>query len=227
MSLFTSFGVGVSGIRTAQSGLNTSSHNISNTKTAGYTRQQNIQKDIYYQTYKDTDRGQLQVGYGSTVSAIRQIRDKFLDREYRTESSRLSFYEVQQTAMNEVYDILGEMDGVEFNIALNEMWNSIQDLDINPEEVARRETFIAQAEKFLDTATAAYQSLKDYQMNLNSQVRSQVDAINDIADEIAELNMSIAHIEASGIENANDYRDRRNYLMDELSKYTYYDYNEA
>lgn len=226
MSLFTSFNSGVAGLHTAQSGLNTTAHNLANTKTPGYTRQQNIQKDAYYQLHKTTEQATMQIGYGTSVAAIRQIRDQFLDREYRTESGRLSFYEVQQTTAYEVYDIFGEMEGVEFNDALNTMWATIERLSTKPELITERQLFITQAEAFLEKASNAYQSLRDYQANLNTQIQEQVNSINKIADEIAQLNLKIAKAEAGGTENANDYRDRRNYLMDELSKYTYFDYYE-
>lgn len=226
MSLFTSFNSGVAGIHAAQSGLNTTAHNLSNTKTPGYVRQQNIQKDVYYQLYKTTDKADMQIGYGTTVAAIRQIRDKFLDKEFRNEVSRLSFYEVQQITAQEVYDIIGEQEGVEFNSALNSLWNTIQELNDNPQAITNRQQFVTEAEAFLEKATKAYQAFKDYQVNLNTQIRDQVKSINKMADEIAQLNVKIAQVESSGIENANDYRDRRNYLMDELAKITYYDYYE-
>ena len=93
-SLFTSFNTGVSGLHTAQSGLNTTSHNLANVKTKGYTRQQNIQTDRYYQNVKvAVDGSQIQTGLGTTVSAIRQIRDAFLDKEYHLETGRKAFYE--------------------------------------------------------------------------------------------------------------------------------------
>ena len=180
MSLFTSFNSGVAGIHAAQSGLNTTAHNLSNTKTPGYVRQQNIQKDVYYQLYKTTDKANMQIGYGTTVAAVRQIRDKFLDKEFRNEVSRLSFYEVQQITAQEVYDIIGEQEGVEFNNALNSLWNTIQELNNDPQKITDRQQFITEAEAFLEKATNAYQAFRDYQVNLNSQIRAQVKSINQM-----------------------------------------------
>lgn len=226
MSLFTSFNAGVAGIKTAQSGLNTTAHNVGNTKTPGYTRQQNIQSDTYYQVFKDTDKATMQIGYGTTLAEIRQTRDIFLDREYRTEAGRLEFYDVQYTTAQEIENILGEMEGVEFDDALQKMWENIESLSTNPESITNRELFITQAEAFLEKANNAYQALRNYQINLNTQIEEQVTSVNRIADQIAELNLKIATKEASGAENANDYRDARNLLMDELSKYTYFEYRE-
>lgn len=226
MSLFTSFNAGVSGLQSSQAGLNTTAHNLANTKTQGYTRQQNINKDTYYQTIKTTTNSTLQVGYGTTVATIRQIRNEFLDKEYRKEVSRQTFYEVQYNTATEIEDILGETEGVEFNDVLSDIWQTVQDLSTNPKSITNRKLFITQAESFLEKAQNVYSALKSYQVNLNSQIESQVTSINKIADQIAELNTKISAAEASGLENANDYRDARNLLLDQLAEYTNYDYYE-
>ena len=226
MSLFTSFGVGVSGLAASQSGLNTTAHNLANTNTVGYTRQQNINADRYYKTYKINNTGKLQTGLGTTVAEVRQIRDIFLDKEYRLEVSRQSFYEKQVECGQEIEDVLGETEGVEFREAMNDIWNNLQDLSTNPESVVNRELFISQTESFLEKAKNIYSALTDYQIGLNTEIATQVDEINQISDKIAKYNGLIAKAEASGVENANDYRDARNQLMDELAGYTYYTYNE-
>lgn len=226
MSLFTSFNAGVSGLQSSQAGLNTTAHNLANTKTQGYTRQQNINKDTYYQTIKTTTNSTLQVGYGTTVATVRQIRNEFLDKEYRKEVSRQTFYEVQYNTATEIEDILGETEGTEFNDVLSDFWQTVQDLSTNPESITNRKLFITQAESFLEKAQNVYSALKSYQVNLNSQIQSQVKEINSIADQIAALNTKIAGAEASGLENANDYRDARNLLLDQLAEYTNYDYYE-
>lgn len=226
MSLFTSFNAGVAGVNTAQSGLNTTAHNIGNTKTAGYSRQQNIQTDMYYQTYKTTDKSTMKIGYGTTVAEVRQIRDMFLDREYRSEAGRLEFYNTLYTTENEMEDLLGELQGVEFRESLDTLWEQIQRISEKQESITERESFVANAQAFLEKAQNVYEGMREYQVSLNTQIQQQVDAINKIADGIAELNLQIAKSEASGLENANDYRDQRNLLLDQLAKYTYYDYNE-
>ena len=77
MSLFTSFNSGVSGLKASQAGMNTAAHNLANTKTTGYTRQQNILRDTYYSNIKVTSHGTQQIGYGTAVAQVRQIRDIF------------------------------------------------------------------------------------------------------------------------------------------------------
>lgn len=226
MSLFTSLQNGVTGLNAASAGLNTTSHNLANTKTQGYTRQQTIQKDLYYQTFKVTNNGTMKIGYGTYVADVRQIRDMFLDKEYRLQVSRQSFYEKQVECEQEVEDIFGETEGVEFRNSMQSIWEAVQNLSTNPESVVNRQLFVTQCESFIETAKNAYNAITKYQSGLNSEVEKQVKEINSIADQIADLNKIICEKEASGVENANDYRDQRNLLMDKLAGYTYYTYNE-
>lgn len=226
MSLFTSFDIGVSGLRASQAGLNTAGHNLSNTKTQGYTRQQNILTDGYYENFRYTNKSTLQIGSGVTVADVRQIRDMFLDQQYRLEVSRDKFYQVQYDTVTEIEDLMGEMEGVEFQFALDDMWKSIQTLSLDLQNITNRELFISESVSFLKSAQDLYDGLYKYQTNLNMEIKNQVDQVNSIAEQIAVLNREIARSEASGLENANDLRDARNLLMDELAEITYYTYNE-
>lgn len=226
-SLFTSFNTGVSGLHTAQSGLNTTSHNLANVKTKGYTRQQNIQTDRYYQNVKvAVDGSQIQTGLGTTVSAIRQIRDAFLDKEYHLETGRKAFYEKLSETSGEIEDIFGETEGMEFRNNLQSLWNVMQEMANNPEDITKRRLFVSTAESFLETAQNIYTQLNTYQVSLNKEISDQVDRINTIGETIAYYNKEIAKIEAGGVENANDYRDARNLLLDELATYTNFNYQE-
>ena len=167
MSLFTSFNSGVSGLKASQAGMNTAAHNLANTKTTGYTRQQNILRDTYYSNIKVTSHGTQQIGYGTAVAQVRQIRDIFLDKEYRLEVSRGSFYDRQLTTSQEIEDILGELEGVEFQNSLKDIWDSLQTISTDPQSVVNRELFLSNAESFIKNAKDVYQTLVDYQVNLN------------------------------------------------------------
>ena len=206
-SLFTSFNAGVSGIVNAQAGLNTTAHNLANTKTPGYTRQQNINTDTYYQLFRETDKATFKIGYGTTVAAVRQIRDIFLDKEYRLEVGRQGFYEKQYETAIEIEDIFGELEGIEFEDSLTGLWATIESFSTNRELITNRELFISQAQAFIQKAQDMNQSLRDYQINLNDQIVTNVYRINELGDKISALNVKIAAAEASKLENANDYRD--------------------
>ena len=181
--------------------------------------------DSYYQNVKVAIDGSLiQTGMGTKVSAVRQIRDMFLDKEFRLETGRQAFYEKLSETAGEIEDIFGETEGMEFRDNLQALWNVMQEMANNPEDITKRQLFISTAESFLETSQNVYNQINTYQVSLNTEISDQVDKINEIGEKIAFYNQQIVKIEAAGVENANDYRDQRNLLMDELAKYTYYTY---
>lgn len=222
MSLFGSLYIGVSGLRTSDNALNTTAHNMSNLDTQGYTRQQVQQGTRNYVTHsKDTSRNWIQTGLGVNYTRTRQERDAILDRNYRRESGRQSFYDISAAALEEIEYILGESnEGHEFSEALSGdqgLWTAVQELAKNPTLSVNQNLFVTKAYEFLTKAQKVYSSLCDYQDNMNQKVKTDVDLINKYAQEIESLNKSIVRVEG-GPEHANDLRDRRNYLLDELAK---------
>ena len=89
--------IGVSGLHSAQTALNTTAHNLANINTEGYTRQQITFEDMTYLTVGTRSNTIDKYGLGVSVSEIRRIRDTFIDRAYRTENGRLGYYAVSYT----------------------------------------------------------------------------------------------------------------------------------
>ncbi len=216
MGLMSSLYTGVSGLQVSQRGLNTTAHNLSNLETEGYVRQQTLQTDSLYTNIGTNHISYLQIGHGAAAAAITQVRDNFLDKSYRQELGRQQFYEAQYECATEMEEILGETEGVAFQDSVEELWIAMQELCKEPDSIVTRSSFIQTAVSFIERAETVYSQIKEYQLNLNSNIQNNVDRINEIADEIKRLNSDIQKYEASGMEHANDYRDRRNLLLDEL-----------
>lgn len=230
MSLFGSLYIGVSGLQTSNNALNTTAHNMSNLDTIGYTRQQVAQGTRTYITLsKSNQTNWKQTGLGVNYTLTRQERDLILDKNYRRESGRMAFYDVSANALEEIEYILGESnEGHEFSEALNGengFWVSVQELSKDPTNSVNQNLFVTKAYEFITRAQAVYKSLREYQQNLNKTVVTDVNKINAYAKEIQALNEKIISVEA-GVENANDLRDRRNYLLDELAKLGSINYSE-
>ncbi len=230
MSLMGSLYIGVSGLRTSSNALNTTAHNMSNLDTQGYTRQQVQQGTRNYLTHsRDTTRNWIQTGLGVNYTRTRQERDAILDRNYRRESGRQSFYDISSAALEEIEYILGESnEGHEFSEALSGeegLWAAVQELAKNPTLSVNQNLFVTKSYEFLTKAQKVYDSLCEYQDNLNKTVKTDVNKINSYAKEIEALNQAIMRVEG-GPEHANDLRDRRNYLLDELGKIGNITYSE-
>lgn len=219
--------IGTTGLKTAQTALNTTAHNLSNINTSGYTRQQVTFSDTQYVRVNTNDKvSSPDYGLGVAVSEVRRIRDQFIDQAYRNENSRLGFYESQYKAIEEIEDQFGEMQGVTYESYLINLYNSVNELAKNPTSTVARSSLIQNATAFIEKSENVYKGLKDYQTTLNTQVKNMVDSINKLGDKIYTLNKKISKIESTGIEDANDLRDERDAAIDELSKYidiTYYE----
>lgn len=228
MSLMSGLYVGKSGLQTSQNSLNITAHNLSNVDTTGYTRQQVQQSDRRYVTLSKTASAVAyqQTGLGVDVSRVKQVRDYFLDKTYRKESGRSMFYEVSSDVMEEVETQLGEMNGEAFQGTIADLWTSIQELAKDPSSSVTQGLFVQRASEFIERGTAVYDSLASYQDNLNLQIKQQVEKINDYGNQLLDLNNRVRAIESGGVEKANDLRDARNQILDELAELTNISFEE-
>jgi len=228
MALMANLYVGTSGLQVAQNALNTTAHNMSNIDTDGYTRQQVSQGTRSYSTLSKSNAAVSweQIGLGVNYNNCKQVRSTFLDASYRLENGRSGFYDVSYSTINEVEDQLQEMNGAEFADTLSNLWTSVQELAKDPTSAVNQSTFVTRCNEFTERAQAVYKGLTSYQSNLNDNVSTLVDQINNYGDQISELNEKIVGIECGGVEHANDLRDTRNQLLDKLGELGNISYEE-
>ncbi len=228
MALMANLYVGQSGLQTSQNALNTTAHNLANIDTNGYVRQQVSQGTRAYQTLEKKTEAVAwkQIGTGVNYNKCKQVRSDFLDMSYRQENGRYAFYDVSTKALEEIEDQLQEMNGAEFAQSLNNLWTAVQELAKDPCSAVNQSALVTRANEFLTRAKSVYNGLVSYQNNLDSTIADMVNNINRIGDKIRELNETIVDIESGKQESANDLRDERNLLLDELGEYGKIEYHE-
>jgi len=228
MPLMGSLYIGKSGLQTSQNALNTTAHNMSNADTVGYVRQQVMLGTSIYNTIKVDFKAvsNQQIGLGVEYTKTRQVREYFLDKTYRQELGRCEFYTVSKDALEEIEFLLDEMNGEAFQNSLDNLWTAVQELTKDPSSAVTQGLLIERCSEFLARADSVYEGLKEYQLNLNETIQQKVDDINDHAKKIKELNDKIRYIEVGGFEEANDLRDARNQLVDELAGMANISYSE-
>lgn len=228
MPLMGSLYVGASGLQASQNALNTTAHNLSNADTTGYTRQQVQLSARPYVTLSVNPKSvsDQQTGLGVVYSRVKQVRDYFLDKTYRRESGRSMFYEVSAEALQEVESQLGELQGEAFQTSITDLWTAVQELAKDPSSSVTQGVLVQRAAEFVERAASVYEGLSTYQDNLNTQIALYVDQINEYGQQILLLNDKIRSIEGGGIEQANDLRDARNQILDELSELANITYTE-
>ena len=224
-NLMTSFYTGVSGLHSAQASLNTTSHNLANAQTKGYVRQQVLLSDSFYTKSIGPSDNTMMTGKGTVIQQTRQIRNEFLDYQYRVQNGRLGFYEKNKETAIEIQDMFGELYGEQFQSAVTELKTAIASLAEDPGNIVYKDQVVSIASQFVERAKVLQDELNSYQTSLDVEIKQEVDKINDIVYNIKDLNKKIQKYEAIG-EPANDYRDQRNSLLDDLSKIIDYEINE-
>jgi flagellar hook-associated protein 1 FlgK len=227
MSLFGALYIGNSGLTSSQNGLNTVAHNLSNINTDGYVRQQVSYTDTTYTNTDKTISGyNVQIGDGVKYAECRRVRDQFLDATYREENGRMSYYDTCYSAVLEIEDTLGEFTNAAFKDSLTNLWTALEELSKSPNDTTNISVLVQKSAAFMENASSVYKSFQEYQYNLNDQIINTVNDINTIGKRISELNKEISKIEGNGVENANDLRDERDYLLDTLAGYGNVAYSE-
>lgn len=220
--------IGVAGLQSSQNALNTTANNLANVDTTGYVRQRVLFADRDYVTFNTTAAiSPQQSGLGVMIGDVVHTRDIFLDRSYRTESSRQAFYAATYEATYEVETYFQEMEGQAFQDALKDFWTSFQELYKAPDDEVYQNMVVQKAQLFLGRADAVYSGLQSYQYNINTQISDDIDRINELGQTIYDLNLEILKIESGDIETAMTLRDARDQALDELSSLIDISYDET
>lgn len=228
-STFYGLQIAKTGLFASQKGLELTGHNISNAGTEGYTRQRLDLASIEGAT---TDSIILQatngkIGGGVEVVNIQQIRDQFLDAQYRMETSEMKMWEAKSDALYYVEDIVNEPSDSGLTTVLNKLYQSLQEFSKEPQSEDIRNLVRQNAITMTETINYYAEKLEDLQNEQDDAIVINAKQANSYIQEIADLNLAIVKYELNG-ENANDLMDKRNLALDKLSEIMdiTYDYNE-
>lgn len=215
-STFSGLNAVIRGIYSQQVALNTVGHNIANANTEGYSRQTvNMSttnpETVYGGGYV------YQLGTGVTVDSVTRARDAFTDKQMWKELSSLGYGEMMQDTLGKVEGIFREPSETGIQTVLDEFWSSLQALGANASDDGIRTALRQRGVELVDAVKHTEQQLRDMIYDINDVLDIKVDKINQISSEILSLNKQIVNIETTG-DHANDLRDRRDLLVDQLSK---------
>lgn len=204
-----------SGLRAANAALNTTANNIANAQTDGFSRQQVTQQANnalrVFATYGCA-------GAGVDTIAIERVRDNFYDVKYWNNNCKYGEYSAKSYYMSMVEKYLDDDGTSGFKVIFDKFSAALQSVTTNSSSDTSKQQFIASAKSLTDYFNNMAGNLKELQKDINLEVKESVDTINAIAQKIATLNKQINTIELSG-SRANELRDQRELLVDELSEY--------
>jgi flagellar hook-associated protein 1 FlgK len=197
---------------TQQQAISVTSHNIANVNTPGYSRQ-----ELAMSTNVPSDSEIGPMGNGVSPDAIERIYDRFINAQINNESQELGRWDAQKNAVESLEMIFNETYGYGLSEAMSEYWNAWQALTINPAGSAERQVLVTRAQILTSTFNKLDSDLTLSQQDLDLTIQGTITDINRLSAQLADLNQKIVASEI-GTQNANDYRDRRDLVLKELSE---------
>ncbi len=215
-SQFFGLMISSSGLRAANASLNTTGNNISNADTEGYSRQHTVQ-EAYEALRTFTTYGCA--GAGVDTIAIERIRDEFYDVKYWNNQSLVGEYDVKQEYYSQIEAYFiddSTTDG--FKKIFDNVMAGLGEVKKTPDLTTTKAQFIGYASSLCEYFNNLAGNIEDLQKSINQEIKVKVDEINTIASEIAILNEQINVVEIATGGSANELRDKRALLIDQLSQ---------
>lgn len=214
-STFLGLNTAYSGLCYFQTGTNTTAHNIANATTEGYTRQQVIANAT---NALRVNQSYGMMGTGVTVTAIQQVRNIFYDNKYRLNMAKSQEYSIENEYLLQLQTYIDEFVSESgYSTMLSQLTSAIEDLTINPSGETERTQYVNALGSFTDLINEIAVDFQQSQKDANDEISLCVSEINSIAQQIYQLGKQITVKEAAG-GTANDLRDQRNLLLDQLSE---------
>ncbi len=211
--------IGKTGLYVSQKGLDVTGHNVANVDTAGYTRQRLI--NTSYAPYSGVSRfrpsDNALVGGGALTMILDQTRSLFLDRQYRTEQTLLSKWATRTQGLNYIEALYEGTDGeATVTGVVNGLFDGFNAMLKEGNDAQQRTYLKGQADKLCEQFKHIYDQLVAQQKDQNLAAETVVNQINTLSQSMTVLNKKIAAFELNG-QPANDLRDKRNLILDQLS----------
>lgn len=212
-STFFGLTIASSGLRAANAALNTTGNNVSNVNTEGYSRQE-VQTEAanalrVFATYGCA-------GAGVETLAIERVRDQFYDNKYWANETKLGEYDAKVYYCKMIEEYLKDDKTTGFKSLFDQLGVTLQEITKNASSTDTKAQFLGAAKALTDYFNNMYGDLQDLQSDVNDEIKIRADQINSIAQDLATVNKQINTIELTG-SRANELRDKRDLLLDELS----------
>jgi len=204
-------GIGTSGLQAFQRALATTSHNISNATTEGYSRQR-----VELSARPPERAGNSFLGAGVQVSAVTRIADQFVESQLRSATSASQQHSVFHGYAKRVDSLLAEADSG-LSPGLRRFFGAVQDVANDPTSNTARQVLLSEAESLVDRFRFLDQRLGEQRDLVNGQIASTVDEINSLAEALARVNTDIVTALGRG-GTPNDLLDQRDTLVRALAE---------
>ncbi len=214
-SQFFGLNIGYTGLQAANAALNVTGNNISNVETKGYTRQE--ARQVAADALR-TNTSYGMAGAGVDTKSIDQIRNEYYDLKYWQNNASLGIYSIKQQYYRQIEDYFTDTEDVQgFNKVFSDMFDALDEVYKSAGDDTKKASFLSQCKSLTEYFNNMHTSLQRLQTDANNEIMNKVNQVNSLASEIATINKQINTIEVNKV-RANELRDKRNLLIDELSE---------
>lgn len=209
------FNNSISALNTQQAIIGNASNNIANVNTEGYSK-----RTAQLQTRAgggNTQSG-LNIGNGVEVVSIMRQTDSYLDELVRETMATLKASETEDdflVRVESLFSFTGEITTI--GTSLNNFFAAVNDLSVNPSSIELRANLVQRCEDLVSTVSETYNNLANLQAEADQRLETEVDTINSLTAQIANMNGKVTNIEVAG-GRALDERDQRTSLIEKLSQ---------
>lgn len=203
---------GLSGLLAFQRALDTTSHNISNVNTPGYSRQR-----VELGTRQAEPYGNGWVGQGVAVQTNRRMFDDFIAVQARSTSSSLERFDVFANNAERLNNMFGDSTSG-LTATLQKFTNAFQSVANSPASIPARQALLTEASTLQQRLQYFDSRLSAMDEETNFRLQGEISEINVLAQGIAKLNqdISVGMARTNG-QPPNDLLDQRDQLLDQLS----------
>lgn len=216
--LLSTLNTAKSGMNVSQVAIQTTSHNISNINTPGYSRQRVNQSasSPYSMPGKNSNFGAGQIGTGAQIDDVTRIRNSFYDYQYRSESHQYGNTSVKYEYFKNIEGIFNEPSDTAISSSLNSFFNSWSELSKDPQSSGVKSVVIENGKYLSNSINSAFKRLESLEEGLDKQSEYIIDEVNSMLSQLDKLEKNIKIIQGSG-KSPNDFLDKRDQLLDNLS----------
>jgi flagellar hook-associated protein 1 FlgK len=205
--------VGITGLRVAQAGLLTTSHNIANSSTPGYNRQEVTQAST-----QPNLAGYGYVGQGANISSVKRVYSEYLTTQILGAQANVGELDMYLSQASQIDNLLADANAG-LSPALSDFFQSVQQVAADPSSTPARQSMISSAQSLAARFQALDQRMTEIRQGVNTLLVNEVSTINGYASQIAELNDRIVRATAVAQgQPPNDLLDQRDQLISELNK---------
>lgn len=213
--LFNSLQIAAQSFNASSVGTQVAGQNLANANTPSYVREQ-----VVYGANSTINYGSVALGSGVSVNGVVQMIDNYLEERLRNSLSDAMNSSTQSNYYFQLETVLSELSDSDISTALTNFFNSISEILNYPETVSYRQLAVSDGMQLADNINKISGQLTDIRISINESIKTVADEINRLTAEIAELNKSIAEIEAgrSPATQALGLRDQRLRALSDLSQ---------